>query len=421
MTIYPVNLMKSATESFLDALKPFVVDTVTKFYKSIDTTNKVPKRFWAVSLEDLICFLAMIFATVSVWVSVSITGPFSSIIYYWDGPNYVYAAITLYEISKDNPWTKYFKYDPSYFACHLPGFPLIIRFFAFFTLGNYVAADLLAILFCSLLLCYAFRRFLVAYNCVSNPTLTTIMMAFVPMRLLIYHSVGASETLFLSEICFSLIFYKYEMKTRLLFIIWAACITRIEGMAVGMTFGVCYLLRLKIVNAVEMLLTFVAPACLLAFHRAMFGNALAYIDFNQGKQKLIAWPPFNELRGSRISGNDANVMHSFLDFYALYVIGMVLVMVKAGPAGIFCGGILLYVSLLRHLDLYRYAMPVGVFAILVGLDDLWSHPYVKMAMKVVGPFYWSEMMVYAAGQIHSNRCSEKFFNEVLEGAKDIIH
>lgn len=413
-------LFLSAVQRFRLYYQP-LIHYISPFYKSLSTDQNCPKRFWRLSIEDLICFFAMIFATLTIWIAVIFAGSYKSVVCYWDGPNYVYAAITLYEIPKTNPWTKYFKYDPSYFACHLPGFPLVIRFFAFFTVGNYYIADILAIIFCSLLLSYAFRRLLVAYNCVVNPTFTTVMLAFVPMRLVIYHCVGASEPLFIAEICFVLIFYKYEMHGCLLLAIWASCVTRIEGMAVGAAVGLCYLMKMDLSNAVKMFLTFIAPAFLMVFHRSMFGNAMAYIDFNKGRQKLIGWPPMPEISSGRVSSNNVNYLHSFIDFYPLYLIGTVLVLLKAGPIGIFSFGYLMYVSLLRHMDLYRYSLPVGVFAVLIGFDELWTHPYTRFAFKVIGPFYWLEMMIYAAGQIHSNRCSDNFINEVMKATKDVIH
>lgn len=45
----------------------------------------------------------------------------------WGGPNDLYAGATLYDIRPYNPWTPHFRFPESYFACHLPGDPLVIR------------------------------------------------------------------------------------------------------------------------------------------------------------------------------------------------------------------------------------------------------------------------------------------------------
>jgi hypothetical protein len=224
-----VRQLSSIVSPYLRPLTHYLVS----FWRSLAPTSKVPDSFWAVDFQDLKCFAAMLGSTFAVWLGVLMTGPFASIVCYWDGPNYVYAAITLYNIPNDNPWGQAFHYEPSYFACHLPGFPLLIRLWGFFTVGNYYLADLLAILTSALLMSYSFRRLLVAYRCVANPTYTTILLALIPMRLVIYHSVGASEPLFIAEICFALVFFKLDSFTGTLLSVWAACITRIEGMEVG--------------------------------------------------------------------------------------------------------------------------------------------------------------------------------------------
>ena len=390
------------------------------FYTTLTPEQKMPEGFWKLTERDLYGFCAMILTTWSIWTALALTEDFNDILCYWDGPNYMFAAITMYDITRDNPWTKYFKYNPSYFACHLPGFPLVIRFFAFLFFGHYYVASLAAIIFCGLLLSYAFRRLLIAYKCVSSPTMTTVLLAFVPMRLVIYHSVGASEPLFIAEVCFVMIFYKYGMRTHLLVAVWACCITRIEGMAVGAAIGACDLLRLDIPAAMSMFLTFLAPIGLMIMHKGMFGDAFAYLTFNSGRQRLIVFPPFREMRGKRASDN-ANHLHSFMDFYFPYAFGALLVLLKAGPVGVFACLHLAYVSLLRHIDLYRYALPAGVFSVLIGFDFLWSDNRTKHALMMLAPFYWIEMMLYATGQIHSNKCPIWFLSEVLRAARDRLH
>jgi hypothetical protein len=391
------------------------------FWQTLRPMTKVPDSFWHIDFDDAVCFAAMLFSTFSVWTATVLTGPFSSIVSYWDGPNYVYAAITLYDIPDDNPWTKSFHYRPSYFACHLPGFPLLIRFFAFFTIGNYYLADLLAILSSGLLLSYSFRRVLLAYRCVIHPTFTTVLLAFVPIRLVIYHSVGASEPLYIASVCLALVCYKLDRFVPMLLAVWFCCITRIEGMAVGAALGLCVLMRLRPADAARMFLTFVAPLAVMAMHRAMFGDALAYIKFNKDQQDLVGWPPFVEVVGGRARTADAGYLHSFLDFYPFYVLAGLLVVPVAGPVGVFTVGHLAYVALLRHMDLFRYALPAGVFCVLIGLDRLWSHRIGFSACVAISPFYIAAMLAYATGQIHSNRCWPEFLAETLDAAKDKLH
>jgi hypothetical protein len=394
---------------------------VLSFWQTLGPARSVSNSFFSLDIEDANCFGAMLLSTFTIWFGTVLSGPFDSIICYWDGPNYVYAAITLYDIPHDNPWTKSFHYQPSYFACHLPGFPLLIRAWAFFTIGNYYLADILAILTSGLLLSYAFRRLLIAYRCVVRPTYTTILLAFVPMRLVIYHSVGSSEPLYMALTCLALVFFKLDRFTPMLICVWYCCITRIEGMAVGAAIGLSYLLSLRLFEALGMFLTFLAPFSMLLLHRAMFNDAFAYIKFNRDRQGLFGWPPFVEVLEGRASTTNAGYLHSFLDFYPFYVLGGLLVLPTAGPVGIFACGHLAYVAFLRHMDLFRYALPAAIFCVLIGYDRLWAHRIGYSACVAVAPLYILEMALYASGQIHSNRCWPEFLQETLDAAKDKLH
>jgi hypothetical protein len=68
-----------------------------------------PKRFeffFSLDIEDAKCFGAMLLSTFTIWFVTLISDSFDSIVCHWDGLNYVSAAITLYDIPHDNPWTK---------------------------------------------------------------------------------------------------------------------------------------------------------------------------------------------------------------------------------------------------------------------------------------------------------------------------
>ena len=58
------------------------------------------------------------------------TGDWQHLVRYWDGPNYLYVAKTLYNIPANHPFTPY-KTTAAYFACHLPLYPMLIKTFSF--------------------------------------------------------------------------------------------------------------------------------------------------------------------------------------------------------------------------------------------------------------------------------------------------
>jgi len=386
------------------------------FLDQLKSAKKAPKGFWKICLSDMVAFVAILAINILTWIYVGLNGSVNSIVYYWDGPNYMYAAATLYDIPRNNPWTLGFKYPPSYFACHLPGYPLVIRFSALLTFGNYFLASYIAILITSILFVYAFRRLLIIYNCVENPLFSTIISIFVPIRFFIYHSVGASEPLFLSFVCFSFIFYKTNSFFFLILSVWGGCITRIEGMAIGATIGFCYLLSFNIVRALSMFLTFVAPLFLVIFHQFRFNDAMAYIHFNKDQQNLIVWKPLHELSEAH---SDKLYSYSSIVSFFFCALGVIVLFEKCLPVAIFCSIYLVYISLLFHIDVFRYSIPVSVFSFIIGFDVIWNQKYTKLVFLSVSPLFLIIALAYASGQIHSNRAPDSFMDHVFKSIRSL--
>jgi hypothetical protein len=67
---------------------------------------------------------------------------------------------------------------------------------------------------------YSFRRLLIVTGCVAGPTFSTVLGAFVPMRLVIYHSIVANETLFLAVASLSITFSKTDQFALMLLAVW---------------------------------------------------------------------------------------------------------------------------------------------------------------------------------------------------------
>lgn len=378
-----------------------------------ESKPKTAKSFWALDFDDFVCFFFMILSILFVWYSVTVHGSINNVLHHWDGPNYLYAGLTLYDIPQDNPWTVNFKYPPSYFACHLPGYPLLIRLCSIFCLGHYVMGYYLSIIVGSCLFTYSFRRLLLAYNCVQSPFLSTMISCWFPIRFVIYHSVGASEPLYISAICLSLIFYKFERFFPMLLSVWLGCITRIEGMSIGFTIGLCYLLRLKIFRAAAMFLTFVPTALLVLLHHYRFNDALAYIHFNSGQQHIIQWPPLNDAY-QVYSGWFYN--YGSLATFFIYLFGTFLLYEKSVPIAIFCTVHMCYVSLLFHLDVFRYQLPASVFVTIIAFDKIITKRTVLWPCFIALLF---PLFSYVGGQINSNTAWPQFMDEIYESIEKV--
>ena len=123
----------------------------------------------------------------------------------YDGPNYMIVAKCWYQ--KDCIAQSYSLPQPlEYYPAHLPGFPLLIKYFSFFT--NTPKAMLLATLFGSLLFTLTSFYFYKLFFKEKTAFWLAFLTIFFPARLFVMRLVGAPETWFLSFILLSIIFFK---------------------------------------------------------------------------------------------------------------------------------------------------------------------------------------------------------------------
>lgn len=123
----------------------------------------------------------------------------------YDGPNYMVIAKCWYQ--KDCIAKNYSLPMPlEYYPAHLPGFPLLIKYFSFYTTtpkGMLIATMVGSILFS--LVSFSFYKLFFKEKTSFWLAFLTI---FFPARLFVLRLVGAPETWFLSFILLSIIFFK---------------------------------------------------------------------------------------------------------------------------------------------------------------------------------------------------------------------
>ena len=92
------------------------------------SSQQVPPRAPAVRPE-----IWVVLASVggSFLVYLPFLGRMETVYRFWDGPNYLTVARTLYAVRPDNPLLRYVQ-TPTYFLTHLPLYPLLVRAFSFF-------------------------------------------------------------------------------------------------------------------------------------------------------------------------------------------------------------------------------------------------------------------------------------------------
>ena len=123
----------------------------------------------------------------------------------YDGPNYMVVAKCWYQ--KDCIAANYSLPQPlEYYPAHLPGFPLLIHYFSFFT--NTPKGMLLATLFGSMLFTLVSFYFYKLFFKEKTAFWLAFLTIFFPARLFVMRLVGAPEAWFLSFTLLSLIFFK---------------------------------------------------------------------------------------------------------------------------------------------------------------------------------------------------------------------
>jgi hypothetical protein len=384
-----------------------------RFLPGLTPIAAYPPKFWALDRRDFAALGAMAAVIAFLWASALRSGGKLGVVSYWDGPNYIYAGMTLWRIPKNNPWTQAFRYPPSYFACHLPGFPLAIRLISTLCFNRFLVGAHVTILLISLLHIYLFRRVLSIYDAVADPARSALFLSLIPIRMIVYHAVGASEPLFMVYVYLAFIFLKVNKTLPLFLAIAGACITRVEGLILWGTVGLCYCLRFDIVRAFIIGLDLLAPASVLLLHHFRFGDWKAYYRFNQGYNQLLHFPPGFEIRDGAAGGSDVLYHSSVLSLFAVFAVGAFLVFHACLPFGIFTLAYLIFSSSLWHNDPYRYALPGYIFAIFVGFDELWSSvTMTKVMTGLVFPLAFAGMR-YGLGQLRTNTASPWFTATVL--------
>jgi len=320
---------------------------------------------------------------------------------FWDGPNYIYVAKTLYQIPADHPFVPY-KTTPAYFACHLPFYPLAIKLFSFMT---YPVAMLFTTVLFAVLATLTFYQLLRESGAVANPFWSALISLFLPARWLIYHSVGATEAPFLFLICLSMLFYLRKQYTWAFLLAGLAGITRITGILLGLVYLIM-LIRDKAWKRIPLLVIIGLPLlATFTFYHFQYGDFMAYFSWNN---KLIHSRPLDIFFNYAGSGN-AHAAELYLGIYLLYGLGVL--MLWRFPL-FFTYGVVFYVFNLFvfHEDLSRYMLPLAPFALVIGYDEIIK----TRAFKIASLGLIAMAYVYAWGVLPHNLVADWVYANLLK-------
>ncbi|OGL52251.1 hypothetical protein A3K55_02720 [Candidatus Shapirobacteria bacterium RBG_13_44_7] len=277
----------------------------------------------------------------------------------YDGPNYMVIAKCGY--NKNCIGQNFSLPQPlEYYPAHLPGYPLLIKFFALFTTGP--KAMLVATLLGSIFLTVIFFQFLKLFVKEKTAFWLSLLLLFFPARLFVLRLIGAPETWFLASVIASIYFFKKEK-------IWLAVAFAALAQALkspGIVLLAAYfVLFLKERNLKKYFpFAFVPLVILLVFYfyRFQIGDFWAY--FHSGDNFHLSWP--YQVFLSQRSWINTIWLEDVIYIFLLAFVGIYYLWQKHkfDLVVVFPALFTLASVLIAHRDVSRYIAPVYPFLIL---------------------------------------------------------
>jgi hypothetical protein len=303
---------------------------------------------------------------------------FNVIYRYLDGPLYMYVARTLYVIPAATP----FNLPDYYYACHLALYPLLIR--AFSSMG-YDRSMIFVTIAASTLATLVFYRLLKEFRYSANPFWASVVFIFFPARWLLYHSIGASEPLFILLILASVYCYKKDWYPASFTLAGLAAVTKIFGVLMFASYAILLVYDKKYRYLPY---TLIIPAFLglnFLVYQYTYGDFFAYFKWNGG---FMNSTPFMNFFAPAAIGktNDAEL---FMGFYVVYILGA-LRLRKRPELFTFSLVYLAAMAFIQHPDISRYLLPAAPFALIVAFDDIISRKEFMLVFPLIvifGYFY----------------------------------
>lgn len=325
---------------------------------------------------------------------------------FWDGPLFLYVAKVFYNIPSNHLFASY-NLPPVYFASHLPLYPLLIRILSWFTLGHYPVAMLLATLLCSVVSAVLFYRLLLDWKLVVSPVWTAFLFCFLPPRWLLYHSVGATEPLFLCLVFGTFVAFRAGRTWIVILCILLASLTKITGVLLLPVFGWIYFHRKEWRNLVLLPIASIGVFALFTVYSLDFGDFFAYFRWNAGEHKIIDVKPLEIFRlyAARVNFHSTEL---YLWTYLLYGLGT-LSLWKHKELFAYSLVFFLFHCFVFHLDLSRYILVLAPFALLVGFDTILS----KWPCRLFLPLLIYLDYVYVWGWIPFNLVNTETYARLL--------
>lgn len=322
---------------------------------------------------------------------------------FWDGPDYLTVARTLYDIRPDNPLLAYVR-TPTYFLRHLPVYPLFVRAFSLF---GYQQALLLVSVLATCVATVLFYRLCRDVWKLSSPAFLTLVFLFLPPRWLLYRSTGSTEAVYLALTLGAIFFMESARVGRAAIAGALATLTRISGLMIAPAFAMSLLVRRRL-RLSDVLWLSLVPAALggyFLFCASRTGNFLEY--FSQHGDKMSVFVPFGFLPELFRKG-----LYHQAEFHILLALVYAVGTFRLRPFPVifwYCVfelGLHLFIS---TEDWSRYFLAMAPFALVVGFRDVLD----TRAFRWIFPPYVIVSYVYAWSVIPLNGCRPDIYVRLL--------
>lgn len=320
---------------------------------------------------------------------------------FWDGPNLLTAARTLYEIRPDNPLLAYV-YTPLFFASYLPAQPLLVRALAIF---GYEPALLLVSILASVVAVLLFYRLARDVWKLSSPFFLSLVFLFLPPRWLLYRSVGATEPLYIASTLASVLFFERSRFGRASAAAALAALTRISGLMFVPAYAVLLLREKRYKSILWLGLVPAGLGAFFLFCAVRFGNLFAY--FTPHGEKLDRLAPFGFLPVLFQKG-----LYHQVEFHILlalvYAVGIS--RLRSFPVIFwYCVFELALHLCLSTEDWSRYLLSMAPFALVVGYREVIDTRVFRWML----PVFAALGVYYAWGVIPLNGCRPDIYQALL--------
>ena len=320
---------------------------------------------------------------------------------FWDAPDYLVVARTLYDVSPDNPLLAYV-HTPTYFLRHFPVYPLLVRAFSFV---GYQPALLLVSVLATCAATFLFYRLCRDVWKLSSPVFLTLVFLFLPPRWLLYRSTGSTEAVYIALTLAAIYFFERGGTGRASVAGALATLTRISGLMIAPAFAMVLLLRRRWREVLWLALIPAALAGYFLFCASRTGNFLEY--FSQHGDKMSVFRPFGFLPELFRKG-----LYHQVEFHILlalvYAVGTS--RLRAFPTIFwYCVFELLLHVFISTEDWSRYFLAMAPFALVVGFRDLID----TRAFRWIFAPYVALAFVYAWGVIPLNGCRPDIYVRLL--------